>query len=206
MFMKANNFLIVFVFGAAVMAGCNTTGGNGNTAISNTNKPVDLEARRQKSTGLTDQSAPPSRQITEADIAKLKWLEGSWRGMDGDKPFHEKIYFEGTTMVVETFNDATMTSTQNISRFELKDGEFGNTVGDSRSAASEITDTAIQFVPAPIKQPDGSYAPIVKGNRFRFEKQADGTWNAILDTPANKDKPAGQKTYKMEQFKASAAK
>ena len=34
--------------------------------------------------------ATQSNKFTAADIAKLKWIEGSWRGMDGDKPFYER--------------------------------------------------------------------------------------------------------------------
>jgi hypothetical protein len=55
-------------------------------------------------------------------------------------------------------------------RFELKNGEFGQGEGDKRSAASEITSDYIQFVPA---------VP-GKMNRFRFERQSNGTWRAVL--------------------------
>jgi hypothetical protein len=38
----------------------------------------------------TDSQAPiaqstPSNKFTAADVAKLKWIEGTWRGMDGDE-------------------------------------------------------------------------------------------------------------------------
>jgi hypothetical protein len=29
-----------------------------------------------------------------ADVAKIKWIEGTWRGMDGDKPFYEPYKIE----------------------------------------------------------------------------------------------------------------
>ena len=76
-------------------------------------------------------------------------------------------------------------------RFELKDGEFGKDEGDERSVASEITADHIQFVPA-VRG---------KGNSFRFERQSNGTWRAVLDWPAKGDKPAGQKIYIMEPWK-----
>ncbi|HXU08596.1 MAG TPA: hypothetical protein VN743_06335, partial [Blastocatellia bacterium] len=38
----------------------------------------------------------PSNKFTAADIAKLKWIEGTWRGMDGDKPFYERYKIEPT--------------------------------------------------------------------------------------------------------------
>ena len=44
----------------------------------------------------------PSNKFTAADVAKLKWIEGTWRGMDGDKPFYERYKIEETAMVVES--------------------------------------------------------------------------------------------------------
>lgn len=132
----------------------------------------------------------PSKKFTPADIAKLKWIEGSWRGMDGDKPFYERYKIEETAMVVETLNPDG-SAKGDPERFELKNGEFGKDEGDQRSVASEITDDYIQFVPG---------IP-GKGNNFRFERQSNGTWRAVLDWPAKGDKPARQKIYIMEPFK-----
>ena len=137
--------------------------------------------------------ATPSNKLTEADVAKLKWIEGTWQGMDGDKPFYERYRIEGTAMIVDGFADGTLEKIESTDRFELKNGEFGKGEGDKRSAASAITDTSVQFVPAVAG----------KGNNFRFEKQADGTWHAILEWPATADKPARQKMYKMEPYQAT---
>jgi hypothetical protein len=132
----------------------------------------------------------PAKTFTASDVAKLKWIEGTWRGMDGDKPFYERYKVEETAMVVETLKaDGSIDGQPD--RFELKDGEFGKGVGDQRSAASEITADHIQFVPA------------VPGklNSFRFERQPNNTWRAVLEWPARGDKPAGQKVYIMEWWK-----
>ena len=143
----------------------------------------------------TDSASPvaqstPSKKFTAADVAKLKWIEGSWRGMDGDKPFYERYKIEETAMVVETLN-ADGSAKGDPERFELKNGEFGKDEGDQRSIASEITNDYIQFVPA---------VP-GKGNNFRFERQPNNTWRAVLDWPAKGDRPARQKIYIMEQWK-----
>jgi len=132
----------------------------------------------------------PSNKFTAADIAKLKWIEGTWRGMDGDKPFYERYKIEGTALVVEGLN-ADGSRDGEPSRFELKNGEFGQGDGDKRSVASEITSNYVQFVPA---------VP-GKMNRFRFERQPNGTWRALLEWPATNDKPARQKIYIMEPWK-----
>jgi len=135
-------------------------------------------------------SERPSNKFTAADIAKLKWIEGTWRGMDGDKPFYERYKIEKTALVVEGLNaDGSLKGEPD--RFELENGEFGQGEGDKRSAASEITADYIQFVPA---------VP-GKMNRFRFERQSNGTWRAVLEWPATPDKAARQKIYIMEPWK-----
>ena len=132
--------------------------------------------------------APPSKSITAADIAKLKWIEGTWKGMDGDKPFYERYKIDGTTMIVETLKaDGTLDGEPD--RFELKNGEFGKGEEDKRSAASEITADYVQFVPAVTG----------KSNSFRFHRQGDGTWHALLEWTGKDGKPQ-QKIYKMEPW------
>jgi hypothetical protein len=137
-----------------------------------------------------DSQSSPSKTFTAADVAKLKWIEGSWRGMDGDKPFYERYKIEETAMVVESLN-ADGSPKEGPERFELKNGEFGKDEGEQRSIASEITNDYIQFVPA----------VGAKGNNFRFERQPNNTWRAVLDWPAKGDKPARQKIYIMEPWK-----
>lgn len=131
----------------------------------------------------------PSNKFTEADVAKLKWLQGTWKGINDGKPFYERYRFEGSTLVVEGFDDEKLTNVSDTSRFELKNGEFGNTEGDQRSAATEITDDHVQFVPV-----GGS------GNSFRFERQSGGTWQAVLEWTGPDNNPR-RKTYIMEPFK-----
>ncbi len=130
----------------------------------------------------------PSKNFTAADVAKLKWIEGSWRGMDGDKPFYERYRIEDTAMIVEGLKEDGSADGE-PTRFELKDGEFGTGAGDKRSAATEIADTYVQFVPA---------VP-GKGNSYRFERQSDGTWIALLEWTAA-DKTPQKKIYKMEPW------
>ena len=133
--------------------------------------------------------ATPGKTFTAADVAKLKWIEGSWRGMDGEKPFYERYKLEPTALVVESLNEDG-TADGAPERFELKNGEFGKGEGDKRSAASEITDTYVQFVPVATG----------KGNSFRFVNTPPAGWDAILEWPASGDKPARRKIYKMEAW------
>ena len=134
--------------------------------------------------------ATPANTFTTVDVAKLKWIEGTWRGMDGDKPFYERYHVYDDAVVVETLEDGNPARVKDTDRFELKNGEFGQGVGDKRSAASEIGDGFVQFVPAVAG----------KGNSFRFVRKTDGTWQAQLEWPAKAEKPAQTKVYKIEQW------
>jgi hypothetical protein len=144
-----------------------------------------------KSDSASSSNTSPTAKFTPSDVAKLKWIEGTWRGMVGDKPFFERYTIENDAMIVEGFEDGSFAKSNDTTRFELKNGEFGSGEGEQRSVATSITDNAVQFIPAVAG----------KGNRFRFERQTDGTWNAILEWLATNDKPARQKIYKMEPWK-----
>ena len=102
-------------------------------------------------------------------------------------------------MIVDTFADETASKINDTARFELKDGEFGHTIGENRSAASSITDNSVQFVAASIAP---GTAP--KGHTFRFERLPDGNWQAVLETSATPGRAAAEKAYKMEPWKAPA--
>ena len=145
------------------------------------------QGEAQKS-GTPAWQAPPSKNFTAADVAKLKWIEGTWRGMDGDKPFYERYKIDGTAMIVEGLKEDGAPDGE-PGRFELTNGEFGKGEGDKRSAASEITADSVQFVPAVSG----------KSNSFRFHRQSDDTWHALLEWINKEGKPQ-QKIYKMERW------
>lgn len=177
----------IFVLLFAVLAACSKPASN---AVDNAT-PGRNNASTQP-TVATQEAKPtqtPSNKLTAADIAKLKWLQGTWKSVDDGKPFYERYRFEGTTMIVEAFDDDRLSKATDTTRFELKNGEFGHTEGDDRSAASEITDDYVQFVPA-----------TGKSNSFRFERQADGTWHARLEWIGPDNAPR-TKTYIMEPLK-----
>src|ERR1041384_5432310 len=68
-----------------------------------------------------------TKKFTAADVQKLRWIEGTWRGTgDIDKPFFERYRFESdSVLAVDSFADETLAKVTDTSRFELKDGEFG---------------------------------------------------------------------------------
>jgi hypothetical protein len=140
------------------------------------------------------ESAPQNvkpKRISAAELAKLRWIEGTWRGTgDVEKPFYERYYFEGdSTLVVEGLADETSGKVTDITRFELKDGSFGNASESSRWVATQLEDKFITF------------EPIARArNTFRWQSESKDVWKAILDWPATGDKPARQRVYLMERM------
>lgn len=140
----------------------------------------------------TTSPAPSPKHITPADLAKLRWIEGTWRGTGGGVPtFYERYKFENdSTLVVETLADETVSKVTETSRFELKDGHFGSTEGDSGSVATALDDNSITF------EPLGKAT-----NSFRFQRESDNSWKAIL-TWTEKNGTPKERIYLMERWPA----
>ena len=132
-----------------------------------------------------------TRKFTSADIQKLRWIEGTWRGTgDVGKPFFERYRFEGdSVLAVDGFEDETLKKVTDTTRFELKDGEFGGGNEGSRWVARSIDDHSIEFGPA-----------VNVKNSFRWERESKDVWKATIMLPANETKPARQMVYKMERM------
>jgi hypothetical protein len=173
--MSSRTSLFVFVL-AALLAMTNCT----RTAPSSTSAPVS--------------PTPAAKKFSPAELAKLRWIEGSWRGTgDVETPFYERYHFENdSTLVVDSFDDEKFSKISETSRFELKDGLFGNVGDGARWAATAIDDNSISF------------EPIAKAkNSFRWERALPGPqpneWKAVLWWPAANNKPAVQRVYRMER-------
>ena len=128
------------------------------------NTPVNLAQKAST-------RSPAPQAINAADLTKLRWIEGSWRGTgDEQSPFYERYKFESaSTLVVETLADETLSKVTDVSRFELKDGHFGSGTNESGSVATALDDNSITF------------EPLGKGNSFRFQRESDNSWTAILN-------------------------
>jgi hypothetical protein len=133
-----------------------------------------------------------TKKFTAADLQKLRWIEGSWRGSgDQQKPFFERYRFESdSVLMVDSFEDETLKKVTETTRFELNDGEFGGGNEGARYVATWITDQGIEFGPA-----------VKVKNSFRWERESKDIWKATILLPANETKPARQFVYKMERIK-----
>ncbi len=150
-----------------------------------------------KAVGNQEQSKPTGAKLTAADLQKLRWIEGTWRGTgDTDKPFFERYSFvDATTLASDSFENEKVDKVSDTTLFELKDGEFGGGSEGSRWVATAIDDNSITF------------APVTKArNSFIWRRESKDVWTAIIIFPATADKPARQRVYKMERWPPAATK
>jgi hypothetical protein len=156
----------------------------------------NLFAFTEESAHAQESAQPPvkAKRISAGELAKLRWIEGTWRGTgDIETPFYERYYFVGdSTLIVEGLADETLSKVTEVTRFELKDEAFGNGGEGSRWVATQLEDEYVTF------------EPIARArNTFRWQRESKDTWKAILNWPANDKNPARQRIYLMERMPAN---
>src|SRR4030095_10689958 len=151
-----------------------------------------LASCARESAGVQTGTANPPK-FTAADLSKLRWIEGTWKGSGTDQPpFFERYRFENeTTLAVDSFPDEKLDKVEDTTRFELKDGHFGNGGGGdgARWVATSIDAQGITFEPAAKAK-----------TSFRWERESADKWKAILKWPAEQGKPARERIYNMERI------
>jgi hypothetical protein len=175
--------LVALIF-VAVVVGVGCRAGVNTGAGANASTP-------QQQTSSQQQQASQPKRVTASDLKKLRWIEGAWRGTgDVEEPFFERYRFENeTTLAVESFKDQTLSKADDVTKFELIDGVFGNRGEGSRWAATELDDNSITF------------SPVAKArNTFRWQRESANVWKAVIDYPASDGKPARQRVYRMERL------
>ena len=137
---------------------------------------------------MAQSAALKPRLLTAADLQKLRWIEGSWRGTGGGvPPFFERYRFENpTSLIVESLENDKVTST---SRYELRNGELGSGTDASRAVATALDESSVTFA-------------FVAPNRggFKWERVNDKQWRAVLTWPASGTRAAGERVYVMERI------
>lgn len=138
--------------------------------------------------GQQNAQAPKPKTLTADDLQKLRWIEGSWRV--NQPPFFERYRFENdTTLAIDHFEDETFAKVTSTERYELKNGEFRSGNGSRGYVATALDDSSISFEPLSA----GS-------NSFIWKGESKDSWTPSLTWPASGDKPAGERTYKMERW------
>jgi hypothetical protein len=114
---------------------------------------------------------PIAGTFAAADFAKLRWLEGKWRGFmpDGGKFYESYTWDNDSTIVKHSYADSTFTNPTDRSVIQLR----GTTVADesekARWVVTRIDSTGADFAPE-----RGA------NNHFTFTREDATKWNASL--------------------------
>lgn len=91
----------------------------------------------------------PKGAFGTADLARLKWLEGTWEGTSPtERSFFERYEFANdSTIEITYYADSTMTRATGNGRVYLSVGRIFHTFGPGRWAASRVDESGAYFVP-----------------------------------------------------------
>ena len=126
--------------------------------------------------------ADAQQTSTKKDLVKLTWIEGNWKGMDGNNPFYEiyKLANDSTLEITSYEWDGIDSSKTSITRLQYKNDHYY--LGDSLNwKVVDISGNSI-FI-----------EPVYKAyNTILWKKRDQHTWEAILESKK------GRKIYVME--------
>ena len=144
--------------------------------------------------GLSGCGQPSSstikRDFTKADLEKLRWLEGSWRGSDlkGQNPFYERYHFSNDSKIeTSSFPDASFTTVKDSGSVYFENGEILHKGGEKVWAASKLSEGMIEFVPKEKAT-----------NSFAWQKESSDVWTARLVSKDAQGKLV-ETVYRMER-------
>lgn len=117
------------------------------------------------------QRGQPRTAFSTADFARLKWLEGTWKGTaPNEAPFFERYRFANdSTIEITYFADSALTRTTGTGRVYLSVGRIFHTFGPGRWAATHVDDGGAYFVPQTNAH-----------NTFAWSVQSPDAWTATV--------------------------
>ena len=131
-------------------------------------------------------------KFTQSDMAKLRWIEGSWRGSDADGKliFYENYHFVANEIVIKSYaEDSTFTKVKRIGRVYLQNDEIIHRDEGMLWSATKLSHSQVEF--APKKKAT---------NSFIWQRESADVWIAKLRF---NDETGEQKevTFRMERIK-----
>lgn len=139
--------------------------------------------------GSSDNSArkgpgPVAQGYEKADLKKIKWIEGKWRGMYNGAPFYE-IYelINDSTLQITSFEWNGKDSSKTSKDFVAWQGNSYYLGHEKNYKVTAITDSQILMVP-------NNKA----SNSVLWKYRTDSSWDAILEARN------GTQQYLMERF------
>ena len=117
------------------------------------------------------QRGQPTTAFAPADIAKLRWLEGSWEGTaPGEPAIHERYHFANdSTIEITYYGDSDFTRQTGTGRVYLSVGRLYHTFGPGRWGATHVDKDGVFFIPQ-----------VNARNTFAWSRESPDTWSATL--------------------------
>jgi hypothetical protein len=123
------------------------------------------------------QLGEPRRDFRVTDFARIRWLEGTWKGSGGGyDAFYERYHFvNDSTIEMQSFTDGTLRTVSERNTIAIRNGRIydESANGRTRYEAAKVTNAGIDFVP-------------VRGatTSFQFTRMSKDRWTATI-RPAN---------------------
>jgi hypothetical protein len=137
----------------------------------------------------TTTNAPPAAgHYSLQDFARLRWLEGNWRGQLPDRSyFYERYRFlNDSTIAMHGFADSTLARATDSATLTLRGGAITDAGASAQWVATHLDSSAVDFAPV-----HGSSDP------FSWARESPTRWTATLRS----GDPARPRTtvYRMER-------
>jgi hypothetical protein len=113
----------------------------------------------------------PTTAFAVSDLAKLRWLEGSWAGTSaGERPIYERYHFANdSTIDITYYGDSTFSRQSGSGRVYLSVGRVYYTYGPGRWGASHVADDGIFLVPQ-----------VNARNTFGWKQVSPDSWTSTM--------------------------
>ena len=135
------------------------------------------------------QQAPATPRFTQQDFARLKWIEGRWKGTGGAKPFYESYRLTSpTSLEIEYFGDETFTASSGKGVVYFEGGRILHEAGTAQWSATRVTSDSVEFTPVR-----------TASNGFTWSRRTPDAWTAVL-------KPSGAAEQKYELTRVGSAR
>jgi hypothetical protein len=120
-----------------------------------------------------NQRGQPKTPIAVSDFAKLKWLEGTWKGTAaGEAPLIERIRFTNDSTIDITYFADSLTGRQTgTAKVNLSVGRVYLTLGPGRWGATRVGANGAYFVPQ-----------VNAHNTYSWVHQSSDAWTSTMRT------------------------
>ena len=126
---------------------------------------------RQDAAAQASSRGQPRTAFAVSDLAKLRWLEGSWAGTAPDaRDIYERVHFvNDSTAEITYFTDSAFEHETGRGRLYLSVGRIYHTMGPGRWGATNVDGHGVYFVPQ-----DNTQSSVM------WSRQSNDEWTATI--------------------------